>query len=83
MPRWRRILYWLGLIGDEDKCVDDRPRYTKEDVRWLAHALWQEDHCPDDGEWYYWFKAERALAEEHPDPKIARLQEEARRHSRD
>ena len=55
--------------------------YTQEQVRWLAHALWQEDHCPDDGEWFYWFRAERMLAAEYPDPKIVQLIEEARRSS--
>lgn len=53
--------------------------YTQEDVRWLAYALWMDDHCPDDNEKFYWFKAEHMLAAEHPDPKIARLIEDAKR----
>ena len=53
--------------------------YTQEQVCWLAHALWQEDCCPDDNELFYWYRAERLLASEYPDPKIAQLIEEARR----
>lgn len=59
---------------DEDKTMHDRPGYTQEQVRWLAHALWEMDGCPDDNSKHYWFKAQRMLeAEREPDPKLAQL----------